>query len=65
MARKDPSTDPTEMQPSIKEAIQDLIRRGLVVDSRQRWWSKYLLKNLVEHLIDFTQRPYRFAILEF
>jgi hypothetical protein len=42
MARKDPPTDPTEIQPSIEEAIQDLVRRGLVVDSGQRRWSDSL-----------------------
>src|SRR5712664_155882 len=65
MARKDPPTDPTEIQRSIEEAIQDLVRRGLVVESGQMRWSKYLLKNLFEHLIDFTQREYRFATFKF
>jgi hypothetical protein len=40
MARKDRPTDPTEIQRSIEEAIQDFVRKGLVVDSGQRRWSK-------------------------
>jgi hypothetical protein len=32
MTRKDWPTDPTEIQRSIEEAIQDLVRMGLVVD---------------------------------
>jgi hypothetical protein len=39
MARKDRATDPTEIQRSIEEAIQDFVRKGLVVDSGQRRWS--------------------------
>ena len=35
MARKDRATDPTEIQRSIEEAIQDFVRKGLVVDSGQ------------------------------
>jgi hypothetical protein len=40
MRRKDWPTDPAEMRRSIDEAIQDLVRKGLVVDSGQRRWSK-------------------------
>ena len=40
MARKDQPTDPVEIQHSIEEAIQDLVRKGLLVDSGQRRWSK-------------------------
>jgi hypothetical protein len=40
MTRKDWPTDPAEIQRSIDEAIQELVRRGLVVDSGQRRWSK-------------------------
>jgi predicted Zn-dependent protease len=39
MTRKDRPTDPTEIQRSIEEAIQDLVRMGLVVDSGQKRWS--------------------------
>jgi hypothetical protein len=40
MRRKDWPTDPAEIRRSIDEAIQDLVRKGLVVDSGQRRWSK-------------------------
>jgi hypothetical protein len=40
MARKDRSADPAEIQLAIEAAIQDLVRKGLVVDSGQRRWSK-------------------------
>jgi hypothetical protein len=40
MARKDWPKDPAEIQRSIEEAIQELVRRGLVVDSGQMRWSK-------------------------
>jgi hypothetical protein len=36
MRRKDWPTDPAEIRRSIDEAIQDLVRKGLVVDSGQR-----------------------------
>jgi hypothetical protein len=32
--------DPAEIRRSIDEAIQDLVRKGLVVDSGQRRWSQ-------------------------
>jgi hypothetical protein len=40
MTRKDWPTDPAEIRRSIEEAIQDLVRKGLVVDSGQRRWSQ-------------------------
>jgi hypothetical protein len=40
MRRKDWPTDPAEIQRLIEEAIQDLARKGLVVDSGQRRWSQ-------------------------
>jgi hypothetical protein len=40
MRRKDWPTDPAEIRRSIDETIQDLVRKGLVVDSGQRRWSK-------------------------
>ena len=40
MARKDRLTDPAEIQLAIEAAIQDLVRKGLVVDSGQRRWSQ-------------------------
>jgi hypothetical protein len=40
MPRKDWPTDPAEIQRSIEEAIQKLVRKGLVVDSGQRRWSQ-------------------------
>jgi hypothetical protein len=40
MPRKDWPTDPAEIQRLIEEAIQDLVRKGLVVDSGQRRWSQ-------------------------
>jgi hypothetical protein len=40
MARKDWPTDQAEIQRSIEEAIQDLVRKGLAVDSGQRKWSQ-------------------------
>ena len=40
MRRKDWPTDPAEIRRSIDEAIQDLVRKGLVVDSGQRRWSE-------------------------
>jgi hypothetical protein len=39
MARKDRSADPAEIQLAIEAAIQDFVRKGLVVDSGQRRWS--------------------------
>jgi len=40
MPRKDWPADPAEIQRSIEEAIQELVRKGLVVDSGQRRWSQ-------------------------
>jgi hypothetical protein len=40
MRRKDWPTDPAEIRRSIDEAIQDLVRKDLVVDSGQRRWSQ-------------------------
>ena len=40
MRRKDWPTDPAEIRRSIDETIQDLVRKGLVVDSGQRTWSE-------------------------
>jgi hypothetical protein len=40
MQRKDWPTYPAEIQLSIEEAIQELVRKGLVVDSGQRRWSQ-------------------------
>jgi hypothetical protein len=39
MPRKDRPAD-AEIQRSIEEAIQHLVRKGLVVDSGQRRWSQ-------------------------
>jgi hypothetical protein len=39
MPRKDRPAD-AEIQRLIEEAIQDLVRKGLVVDSGQRRWSQ-------------------------
>ena len=38
MARKDWPTDPAEIQRSIEEAIQDLVRKGLLIDSGRKKW---------------------------
>jgi hypothetical protein len=40
MARKDRSADPAEIQLAIEAAIQELVRKGLAVDSGQRRWSQ-------------------------
>jgi hypothetical protein len=40
MARKDKSTDQNRMRIEIEAAIQDLVTKGLVVDSGQRRWSE-------------------------
>jgi hypothetical protein len=40
MARKDKPTDQTQMLIEIRAAIQDLVRKGMVVDSGQRRWSQ-------------------------
>jgi hypothetical protein len=40
MPRKDRPTDPAEIQLAIEAAIQELVRKGLVVDSGQRRWSE-------------------------
>ena len=40
MRRKDWPTDPAEVKRSIEEAIQELVRKGLLVDSGQRRWSE-------------------------
>jgi hypothetical protein len=40
MVRKDKPKGPTRMQIEIAAAIQDLVGRGLVVDSGQRRWSQ-------------------------
>jgi hypothetical protein len=40
MARKNWPTDPAEVRRSIEEAIQELVRMGLVVDSGQKRWSQ-------------------------
>jgi hypothetical protein len=40
MARKDQPEDRTQMRIAIEAAIQDLVRKGLVVDSGQRRWSE-------------------------
>ena len=39
-AEEDRPADPAEIQRSIEEAIQELVRRGLAVDSGQRRWSQ-------------------------
>jgi hypothetical protein len=39
MRRKDWPTDPTEIQRSIEEAIQEAVRKGWLVDSGQKRWS--------------------------
>ncbi|XIA63224.1 hypothetical protein ACFIOY_29010 [Bradyrhizobium sp. TZ2] len=40
MARKDWPTDLAEIQQSIEEAIQDLVRKGLLIDSGRKKWSQ-------------------------
>jgi hypothetical protein len=40
MARKDQPEDRTQMRIAIEAAIQDLVKKGLVVDSGQRRWSQ-------------------------
>jgi hypothetical protein len=40
MARRDRSADPAKIQLAIEAAVQDLVRKGLVVDSGQRRWSQ-------------------------
>jgi hypothetical protein len=40
MARKDRSADPAKIQLVIEAAIQDFVRKGMVVDSGQRRWSE-------------------------
>ena len=40
MARKDWPTDPAEIQRSIEEAIQHFVRKGWLVDSGQKRWSR-------------------------
>jgi hypothetical protein len=40
MKRKDWPTDPAEIQLAIEAAIQELVRKGLAVDSGQRRWSQ-------------------------
>jgi hypothetical protein len=40
MARKDWPTDPAEIQRSIEEAIQDCVRKGLLIDSGRKKWSQ-------------------------
>ena len=40
MRRKDWPTDPAEIQRSIEEAIQDLVRKGLLIDSGRKKWSQ-------------------------
>jgi hypothetical protein len=40
MARKDWPADPAEIQRSIEEAIQDLVRKGLLFDSGRKKWSQ-------------------------
>lgn len=40
MSRKDRPADPAEIRRSIDKAIQELVRKGLVIDSGQRRWSK-------------------------
>ena len=39
MRRKDWPTDPTEIQRSIEEAIQEAVRKGWLYDSGQKRWS--------------------------
>jgi hypothetical protein len=39
MAQKDWPTDPAEIQRSIEEAIQDCVRKGLLIDSGRKKWS--------------------------
>jgi hypothetical protein len=36
MARKDWPTDPAEIQRSIEEAIQDCVRKGLLIESGRK-----------------------------
>ncbi len=43
MARKERPTDLAEIQLAIEEAIQDLVRKGLVVDSGQRRTGRYAI----------------------
>ena len=40
MPRKDRPTDPEEIQLAIEAAIQELVRKGLIVDSGKRRWSQ-------------------------
>jgi hypothetical protein len=40
MPPKDWPTDPNEIQRAIEEAIQEFVRKGLLVDSGQRRWSE-------------------------
>jgi len=40
MARKDWPADPAEIQRSIEEAIQDHVRKGLLIDSGRKKWSQ-------------------------
>jgi hypothetical protein len=40
MARKDRSADPAEIQFAIEEAIQDCVRKGLLIDSGRKKWSQ-------------------------
>jgi hypothetical protein len=40
MARKDWPADPAEILRSIEEAIQDLVRKGLLIDSGRKKWSQ-------------------------
>jgi hypothetical protein len=37
---KDWPADPAEIQRSIEEAIQDLVRKGLLIDSGRKKWSQ-------------------------
>jgi hypothetical protein len=45
MARKDRLVDPVEIQLAIEAAIQDLVRKGLLIDSGQRRWSQRTGRN--------------------
>ena len=40
MPRKDGPTDPAKIRLAIEAAIQELVRKGLVLDSGQRRWSQ-------------------------
>jgi hypothetical protein len=40
MARKDKPTDQTQILIEIRAAIQEFVRKGLVVDSGERRWSE-------------------------